>query len=185
MSISLKHFGAAGLASIFLTASTGAFAQARKKPAQPAHTQPAPAQPAQSQAAPQRSRAAPRSGQARLWFRPKTTGPRSAAGSDGQQGNLLRRFAISARKQGSHRSWRWPSTKSRATIRASFACLCQLASCCARASVLPSTRAQTQEGTFEICFPNGCFAEAKVKGADDRPAQEGVDSERRGQESGE
>ena len=43
----------------------------------------------------------------------------------------------------------------------------------------------TLEGGFEICFPNGCFAEAKVKGPTIDQLKKGSTFECRGQEPGE
>jgi invasion protein IalB len=166
MSFTLKHFAAAGLASVFmasglLAASSGAFAQANK-PAQPAPAQPAPAQPAQTQAAP--APQAPQ-GPVKLALVPtqndwtKVCGRDQAAGKDicyttrdfsaqaGQPPVLA--LAVYDIKGDETRVVRLLVPVG-LMLRPGF-----------RFAI---DKGATLDGGFEICFPNGCFAEAKVKG---------------------
>ncbi|HUI20188.1 MAG TPA: invasion associated locus B family protein [Methylocella sp.] len=168
MSFSLKSFGAASLASVLLATSTGAFAQA-KKPAQPAPAQvqapaqPAPVQPAPNQpASPQQQ--APQ-GPIRLDLVPtqndwtKVCGRDQAANKDicyttrdfsAQAGQApVLALAVYDIKGDDTRIIRLLVPVG-LMLRPGF-----------RFSV---DKGPTLEGAFEICFPNGCFAEAKVKG---------------------
>ena len=158
MSFSLKRFGAAGLASVFLTASMADFAQAQgKKPAQPAQTQPAPAAPAPSQAAPRSSRP---QGPVKIQLVPtQNDWTKVCAGSGCQQGicSTFRDFSTQA-GQPPAMALSITEIKGRDTAPAHAAAGWPFVA--ARASVFTSTRGRCRRGTSEICFPNGCFAEA-------------------------
>jgi invasion protein IalB len=165
MSFSLKNFGAAGLASVVLAISTGAFAQA-KKPAQPAPAQapaqPAPAQPALNQPAQAQQQA---QGPIKLDLVPtqndwtKVCGRDQAANKDicyttrdfsAQAGQApVLALAVYDIKGDDTRIIRLLVPVG-LMLRPGF-----------RFSV---DKGPMGEGAFEICFPNGCFAEAKVKG---------------------
>ncbi|MGH6834160.1 MAG: invasion associated locus B family protein [Methylocella sp.] len=169
MPFSLKRLGAAGLASLLLLAGTGAFAQAKKPahpaPAAPAPAQPAPAQPAQDQAAP--APAAPQ-GPVKIDLVPtqndwtKVCGRDPAANKDicyttrdfssqaGQPPVLA--LAIYDIKGDDTRIIRLLVPVG-LMLRPGF-----------RFWIDDDLKAELG-GSFEICFPNGCFAEAKVKGA--------------------
>jgi invasion protein IalB len=162
MSFSLKRFGAAGLASVFLAVSTGAFAQA-KKPVQPSPAQPAaPAQPGQTQGGqPQQAQQGP----VKLDLVPtqndwtKVCGHDPAANKDicyttrdfsAQTGQApVLALAVYDIKGEDTRIVRLLVPVG-LMLRPGF-----------RFSIDDNPM---QEGAFEICFPNGCFAEAKVKG---------------------
>jgi invasion protein IalB len=167
MSFLLKRFGAAGLASVFLVSGTAAFAQA-KKPAQPAQTppaetQPAPAQPEQNQPAQAQQ---PPQGPVRLTLVPtqndwtKVCGKDQAANKDicyttrdfsAQAGQApVLALAVYDIKGDDTRVIRLLVPVG-LMLRPGF-----------RFSI---DQGAMLEGAFEICFPNGCFAEAKVKGA--------------------
>src|ERR1700732_562032 len=167
MPFSLKRLGAAGLASLLLFAATGAFAQAKKPahpaPAAPAQAQPAPAQPAQGQAAP-----APPQGPVKIDLVPtqndwtKVCGRDTAANKDicyttrdfsakaGEAPVLA--LAIYDIKGDETRIVRLLVPVG-LMLRPGF-----------RFWIDGDVKAELA-GSFEICFPNGCFAEAKVKGA--------------------
>jgi invasion protein IalB len=162
MSFLLKHIGAAGLAGVFLAASTGAFAQTAqtKKPAQPA-----PAEPAQNQAAPAQQAQQPPQGPVKLDLVPtqndwtKVCGRDQAANKDicyttrdfsAQAGQApVLALAVYDIKGDDTRIVRL-LVPIGLMLRPGF-----------RFAI---DKGATLEGAFEICFPNGCFAEAKVKG---------------------
>jgi invasion protein IalB len=163
----LRCLGAAAVASI-LFAGSSAFAQA-KKPAQPAPAQPAPAQPSPAQPS-QNQTASPApqqpQGPIKLDLVPtqndwtKVCGHDQAANKDicyttrdfsaqaGQPPVLA--LAIYDIKGDDNRILRLLVPVG-LMLRPGF-----------RFSV---DKGQTHEGAFEICFPNGCFAESKINGA--------------------
>jgi invasion protein IalB len=166
MSSSLKSFGAASLASVFLAVSTGAFAQA-KKPAQPAPAQapaqPAPAAPAQNQAAPAQQQ--PPQGPVKLDLVPTQNDWTKVCGKD-QAANkdicyTTRDFSAQAGQ---------PPVLALAVYEIKgdetrvVRLLVPVGLMLRPGFRFAIDKGPTLEGTFEICFPNGCFAEAKVKG---------------------
>jgi invasion protein IalB len=162
MPFSLKRLGAAGLTSVFLVAGTGAFAQA-KKPAAPAQAQPAPAQPGQGQAAPAQP---PPQGPVKIDLVPTQNDWTKVCGRDPAANKEIcyttRDFSAKAGE---------PPVLALAIydIKGDETRIVRL--------LLPVglmlrpgfrfaiDKGVELEGSFEICFPNGCFAEAKVKGA--------------------
>jgi invasion protein IalB len=168
MPISLKRLGAASLASLCLIAGADVFAQVKKNnPANPTPSQPAPAQPAPSQAAP--SQAAPpqaAQGPVSLDLVPtqndwtKVCGRDQAANKDicyttrdfstqtGQPPVLA--LAVYEIKGEDIRIVRLLVPVG-LMLRPGFRFMVD--------------KGATHDGTFEICFPNGCFAEAKVNAA--------------------
>ncbi|MGH6852743.1 MAG: invasion associated locus B family protein [Methylocella sp.] len=159
MPISLKRLGAAGLASLLLFAGTGAFAQA-KKPAQPAPA--APAQPAQEQSAP----AAAPQGPVTIDLVPTQNDWTKVCGRDPAANKEIcyttRDFSAKAGQ---------PPVLALAIydIKGDDTRIVRLlvpVGLMLRPGFRFSVdKGPTLEGSFEICFPNGCFAEAKVKGA--------------------
>jgi invasion protein IalB len=165
MPLSLKRLGAAGLASLLLLAGTGAFGQAKKPahpaPAAPAQAQPAPAQPAQDQAAP----APPPQGPIKIDLVPTQNDWTKVCGRD-QAANkdicyTTRDFSAKAGE---------PPVLALAIydIKGDDTRIVRLL-VPVGLMLRPGFRfaidkGATLEGSFEICFPNGCFAEAKVKG---------------------
>ena len=166
MPLSLKRLGAAGLASLLLLAGTGAFAQAKKPahpaPAAPAQAQPAPAQPAQDQAAPAPQ---PPQGPIKIDLVPTQNDWTKVCGRD-QAANkdicyTTRDFSAKAGE---------PPVLALAIydIKGDDTRIVRLL-VPVGLMLRPGFRfaidkGATLEGSFEICFPNGCFAEAKVKG---------------------
>jgi len=164
MPISLKRFGSAGAMMLCLMiGGGGAFAQAKKpSPANPAPAQPAPAQPAPSEAAP----AQPPQGPVKLDLVPtqndwtKVCGTDQAANKDvcyttrdfstqsGQPPVLA--LAVYEVKGDDTRVIRLLVPVG-FMLRPGFRFLVD--------------NGPEHEGSFEICFPNGCFAEAKVPSA--------------------
>jgi invasion protein IalB len=168
MPISLKRFGAASVVTFCLIAGGDAFAQAKKPnptipaPAQPAPDQPAPAQTAPSQASP----AQPQQGPVKVDLVPtqndwtKVCGRDQAANKDicyttrdfstqsGQPPVLA--LAIYEIKGDDTRIIRLLVPVG-LMLRPGFRFMVD--------------KGATHDGAFEICFPNGCFAEAKVNGA--------------------
>jgi invasion protein IalB len=167
MPFSLKRLGAAGLASLLLFAGTGAFAQAKKPahptPAAPAQAQPAPAQPAQDQAAPA---PAPPQGPVKIDLVPTQNDWTKVCGRDPAANKEIcyttRDFSAKAGE---------PPVLALAIydIKGDETRIVRLL-VPVGLMLRPGFRfaidnGATLEGSFEICFPNGCFAEAKVKGA--------------------
>ena len=167
MPFSLKRLGAAGLASLLLFAGTGAFAQA-KKPAHPAPTppgqaQPAPGQPAQDQAAPAPT---PPQGPVKIDLVPTQNDWTKVCGRDPAANKEIcyttRDFSAKAGE---------PPVLALAIydIKGDETRIVRLL-VPVGLMLRPGFRFAIDkgvelEGSFEICFPNGCFAEAKVKGA--------------------
>ncbi len=164
MPFSLKRFGAAGLASLLLIAGTGAFAQAKKPahpaPKAPAQAQPTPAPPAKDQAAP-----SPPQGPVKIDLVPTQNDWTKVCGRD-QAANkdicyTTRDFSSQAGQ---------PPVLALAIydIKGEETRIIRLL-VPVGLMLRPGFRFAVDkgvelEGSFEICFPNGCFAEAKVKG---------------------
>ena len=154
MSFSLKCLGAAGLASVFLVASTGAFAQA-KKPAQPAPAQPA--QPAQNQAAPAQMQP---QGPVKIELVP-TQNDWTKVCPDQATCSTMRDFSSQAGQPPVLElivsEIKGQDARMRLLLPVGL--------------MLPPgfrfyvDKGPTQSGTFQICFPNGCIAEASMKAA--------------------
>jgi invasion protein IalB len=168
MPFSLKRLGAAGLASLLLFAGTGAFAQAKKPahppPAAPAQVQPAPAQPAQDQAAPAQQQ--PPQGPVKIDLVPTQNDWTKVCGRDPAANKEIcyttRDFSAKAGE---------PPVLALAIydIKGDETRIVRLL-VPVGLMLRPGFRFAIDkgvelEGSFEICFPNGCFAEAKVKGA--------------------
>jgi invasion protein IalB len=168
MPFSLKRLGAAGLASLLLFAGTGAFAQAKKPthpaPAAPVQAQPAPAQPAQDQAAPAQQQ--PPQGPVKIDLVPTQNDWTKVCGRDPAANKEIcyttRDFSAKAGE---------PPVLALAIydIKGDETRIVRLL-VPVGLMLRPGFRfaidnGATLEGSFEICFPNGCFAEAKVKGA--------------------
>jgi invasion protein IalB len=164
MPFSLKRLGAAGLTSLLLFAGTGAFAQA-KKPAQPAPAAPAqaqPAQPAQDQAAP----AAAPQGPVKIDLVPTQNDWTKVCGRD-----------PAANKEICYTTRDFSAQTGQAPVLALaiydikgddtriVRLLVPVGLMLRPGFRFAIDKGATLEGSFEICFPNGCFAEAKVKGA--------------------
>jgi invasion protein IalB len=171
MPFSLKRLGAAGLVSLLLFAGTGAFAQA-KKPAQPAQpAQPAPAAPAQAQPAqPAQDQAAPAQqqpqGPVKIDLVPTQNDWTKVCGRD-----------PTANKEICYTTRDFSSQAGQAPVLALaiydikgddtriVRLLVPVGLLLRPGFRFAIDKGATLEGSFEICFPNGCFAEAKVKGA--------------------
>lgn len=165
MPVSLKRLGAASLASLILVGGSGAFAQA-KKPAHPAPAAspqaPAPNQPAQDQASP--PPAAPQ-GPIKIDLVPTQNDWTKVCGRD-QAANkdicyTTRDFSAKAGE---------PPVLALAVydVKGDETRIIRLL-VPVGLMLRPGFRFNIDkgvelEGSFEICFPNGCFAEAKVKG---------------------
>ncbi len=159
MPFSLKRFGAAGLAGLFLLTGVEAFAQAKK----PAAPQPAPAQPAQS--APAQGQPQPPQGPIKVELSPTQNDWTKVCGKDQASNKEIcyttRDFSAQADQ---------PPVLALAVydVAGEDARIVRL--------LLPVglmlrpgfrfavDKGEAIEGNFEICFPNGCFAEARVKG---------------------
>ncbi|HEX3495604.1 MAG TPA: invasion associated locus B family protein [Methylocella sp.] len=165
MPFSLKRLGAAGLASLLLFAGTGASAQA-KKPAQPAPAapaQPQPAQPAQDQAAPAQQQP---QGPVKIDLVPTQNDWTKVCGRD-----------PAANKEICYTTRDFSSQAGQAPVLALaiydikgddtriVRLLVPVGLLLRPGFRFAIDKGPTLEGSFEICFPNGCFAEAKVKGA--------------------
>jgi invasion protein IalB len=165
MSFTLKHYAAAGLASVclasgLLAASSGAFAQATK-PAQQAPAQPAQAQPAQTQAAP--AQQAPQ-GPLKLALVPTQNDWTKVCGKDPAAGKEIcyttRDFSAQAGQ---------PPVLALAVYDIKgddtrvIRLLVPVGLMLRPGFRFAIDKGATLDGSFEICFPNGCFAEAKVK----------------------
>jgi len=167
MPFSLKRLGAAGLASLLLFAGTGAFAQAKKPahpaPAAPAQAQPAPAQPAQDQAAPAPQ---PPQGPIKIDLVPTQNDWTKVCGRD-----------PAANKEICYTTRDFSSQAGQAPVLALaiydikgdetriVRLLVPVGLMLRPGFRFAIDKGVELEGSFEICFPNGCFAEAKVKGA--------------------
>jgi invasion protein IalB len=166
MPFSLNRLGAAGLASLLLFAGTSAFAQAKKPapaPAAPAPAQPAPAQPAQDQRAPAQP---PPQGPVKIDLVPTQNDWTKVCGRDPAANKDIcyttRDFSAKAGE---------PPVLALAIydIKGDETRIVRLL-VPVGLMLRPGFRFAIDkgaelEGSFEICFPNGCFAESKVKGA--------------------
>ncbi len=164
MSFSLKRFGAAGLAGLFLLAGAEAFAQAKKPaPAKPAAAPAAPAEPAPGSPAPQQ---APAQGPFRVELSPTQNEWTKVCGKDQASGKEIcyttRDFSAEKDK---------PPVLAVAVydVKGDETRVVRLLMPVGL-MLRPGFRfsvdsGQPTEGAFEICFPNGCFAQASVKGA--------------------
>jgi invasion protein IalB len=159
MPFSLKRLGAAGLAGIFLLAGVEAFAQAKK----PAH--PAPAQPAQKAPAQEQQQQLPQ-GPIRIELSPTQNDWTKVCGRDQAAGKDIcyttRDFSAQADQPPVLALAIYDVTGDDTRIVRLLLPVGLLLRPGFRFAV---DKGATIEGNFEICFPNGCFAEAKVKGA--------------------
>jgi invasion protein IalB len=167
MPFSLKRFVAAGLAGLTLMAGADAFAQA-KKPAPPAQTAPTPAQPAppapaQGEAAPAQQQAP--QGPVKVDLVPTQNDWTKVCGKDPNANKEIcyttRDFSAQAGQ---------PPVLALAVydIKGDDTRIIRLL-VPVGLMLRPGFRfaidkGALDQGAFEICFPNGCFAEAKVKG---------------------
>ncbi|PNG28060.1 invasion associated locus B family protein [Methylocella silvestris] len=167
MSLSLKRLGAAGLAGAFLLAGAPAFAQQKKPAAAPA--QPAPAQaPAQAPAAQAGSpvpQQAPQQGPFRVDLLPTQNDWTKVCGKD-QAAN--KEICYTTRDFSSQKDQPPVLALAVYDIKGDDTRIVRLLMPVGL-MLRPGFRftidkGQSLEGAFEICFPNGCFAEAKVKG---------------------
>ncbi|QBR69951.1 invasion-associated locus B family protein [Beijerinckiaceae bacterium] len=171
MPFSLKCFVAAGLAGFALMAGTDAFAQA-KKPAQPGQAAPAPAQPAAP--APAQGEAAPAQQQ------PQQQAPQGPIKVDlvptqndwtkvcGKDPNANKEICYTTRDFSSQAGQPPVLALAVYDIKGDDTRVIRLL-VPVGLMLRPGFRfaidkGPLAEGAFEICFPNGCFAEAKVKG---------------------
>ncbi|MGH6837314.1 MAG: invasion associated locus B family protein [Methylocella sp.] len=163
MPFSLKRLGAAWFASLLLFAGTGAFAQAKKPaqaaPAAPAQAQPAPTPPAQGQAAPPQ-------GPVKIDLVPTQNDWTKVCGKD-----------PAANKEICYTTRDFSAQAGQAPVLALaiydikgdenrvVRLLVPVGLMLRPGFRFAIDKGETLAGSFEICFPNGCFAEAKVKGA--------------------
>lgn len=167
MPISLKRLGVAGLASLLLVAGTGAFAQAKKPahpaPPAPAQAQPAPAQPAQGQAAPA---PAPPQGPVKIDLVPTQNDWTKVCGRDPAANKEIcyttRDFSA---KTGGSPALALAVYDIKGDETRIIRLLVPVGLMLRPGFRFAIDKGVELEGSFEICFPNGCFAEAKVKGA--------------------
>jgi len=160
MPFSLKRFGAAGLAGFFLLSGAEAFAQA-KKPAPPAAAQPAPAQPAPNAQAPGQ----PPQGPIKIDLLPTQNDWTKVCGKDPAANKEIcyttRDFSAQADQ---------PPVLALAVYDVAgddnriVRLLLPVGLMLRPGFRFAIDKGETIEGNFEICFPNGCFAEARVKG---------------------
>jgi invasion protein IalB len=165
MPFSLKRFGAAGLAGFFLLSGAEAFAQA-KKPAPPAHPAPpaaAPAQPAQNAPAPAQPQTP--QGPIKIDLSPTQNDWTKVCGKDQASSKEIcyttRDFSAQADQ---------PPVLALAVYDVAgddtriVRLLMPVGLMLRPGFRFAVDKGETIEGNFEICFPNGCFAEARVKG---------------------
>jgi invasion protein IalB len=172
MSFSLKRFGAAGLAGLFLLAGAEAFAQTKKPaPAKPAPAQaapaqapaqPAPAEPAAGSPAPQQ---APQQGPLRVELTPTQNDWTKVCGKD-QTAN--KEICYTTRDFSAQKDQPPVLALAVYDIKGEDVRVVRLLMPVGL-MLRPGFRFSVDsgaptEGAFEICFPNGCFAEARVKG---------------------
>jgi invasion protein IalB len=174
MSFSLKRFGAAGLAGLFLLAGAEAFAQAKKPaPAKPAAAPAAAPAPAPAQQAPAAEPAAgspapqpaPQQGPFRVELSPTQNDWTKVCGKD-----------QTANKEICYTTRDFSAEKDKPPVLAlavydvkgddtRVVRLLMPVGLMLRPGFRFSVdNGAPTEGAFEICFPNGCFAEARVKG---------------------
>jgi invasion protein IalB len=167
MPFSLKRLGAAALTSLFLIAGTGAFAQAKKPahpaPAAPAQAQPAPTQPAQDQGAPA---AQPPQGPVKIDLVPTQNDWTKVCGRDPAANKEIcyttRDFSA---KTGQPPVLALAIYEIKGEETRIIRLLVPVGLMLRPGFRFSIDKGVELEGSFEICFPNGCFAEAKVKGA--------------------
>jgi invasion protein IalB len=165
MPFSLKWLGVAWLTSLLLFAGTGAFAQAKKPahpaPAAPAQTQPAPAQPAQDQAAP-----TPPQGPVKIDLVPTQNDWTKVCGQDPATKKEIcyttRDFSAKAGEAPVLALAIYDVKGDETRIIRLLVPVGLLLQPGFRFAI---DKGVELEGKFQICFPNGCFAEAQVKGA--------------------
>jgi invasion protein IalB len=161
MPVSMKRLCAASLVGLYLFAGTDAFAQAKKKPATPP-AQPAPAQPAPNEGA----AAQPPQGPVTLNLVPTQNEWTKVCGRD-QAANkdicyTTRDFSTETGK---------PPVLALAVYEVKgedtriVRLLVPVGLLLRPGFRFTVDNGAEHEGSFEICFPNGCFAEAKVNGA--------------------
>jgi invasion protein IalB len=162
MAFSLKHLGAAGLASFFLLTGAGAFAQTRKPAAAPPAAPAAPA-PAAEQA-PAQAAAQPQ-GPIKLELSPTQSDWTKVCGKDANANKEIcyttRDFSAQA-DQPPVMALAVYDVKGEDTRIVRL--LMPIGLMLRPGLRFAVDKGPTTEGAFEICFPNGCFAEAKVKG---------------------
>ncbi|WP_036258603.1 invasion associated locus B family protein [Methylocapsa aurea] len=166
MPFSLKRLGAAGMAGIFLLAGAEAFAQANppaKKPAAPAPAQ----QPAQKTQAPaQQGQPQQPQGPVKIELSPTQNDWTKVCGKD-QAAN--KEICYTTRDFSSQADQ--PPVLALAVYDVAgddtriVRLLMPVGLLLRPGFRFAVDKGATLEGNFEICFPNGCFAEAKVKGA--------------------
>jgi invasion protein IalB len=163
---SLKRVCAAAVAGSFLLAGTGAFAQAKKPaqpaPAQPAQAQPAPPQPGQSQvqAAPQQPQ-----GPVKLDLVPTQNEWTKVCGHDPTANKDIcyttRDFSA---KAGEPPVLALAIYDIKGDDTRILRLLVPVGLMLKPGFRFAADKGPTHDGAFEICFPNGCFAEAKING---------------------
>lgn len=169
MPFSLKRFVAAGLAGLALMAGSDAFAQA-KKPAQPAQAAPTPAQPAspppaQGEAAPAQQQQQAPQGPIKVDLVPTQNDWTKVCGKDP---NANKEICYTTRDFSSQAGQPPVLALAVYDIKGDDTRVIRLL-VPVGLMLRPGFRfaidkGALSEGAFEICFPNGCFAEAKVKG---------------------
>jgi invasion protein IalB len=163
MPLLLKRLGAASLASLLLVAGTGVFAQAKKPahpaPAAPVQAQPAPAPPAQGQAAP------PPQGPIKIDLVPTQNDWTKVCGKDPSANKEIcyttRDFSA---KAGDPPVLALAIYEIKGEETRIIRLLVPVGLMLRPGFRFAIDKGVELEGSFEICFPNGCFAEAKVKG---------------------
>jgi invasion protein IalB len=169
MSFSLKRLGAAGLAGLFLLAGAEAFAQTKKPTAKPTPAAPAqaPAQAAPAEAAPgsPAPQQAPQQGPFRVELSPTQNDWTKVCGKDPTANKEIcyttRDF--SAQKDQPHvLALAVYDVKGDDTRIVRL--LMPVGLMLRPGFRFAIDKGEPTEGAFEICFPNGCFAEARVKG---------------------
>jgi invasion protein IalB len=163
MPLLLKRLGAASLASLLLVAGTGVFAQAKKPahpaPAAPVQAQPAPAPPAQGQAAP------PSQGPIKIDLVPTQNDWTKVCGKDPSANKEIcyttRDFSA---KAGDPPVLALAIYEIKGEETRIIRLLVPVGLMLRPGFRFAIDKGVELEGSFEICFPNGCFAEAKVKG---------------------
>jgi invasion protein IalB len=162
MPSSLKRLGAAGLASFLLFAATGAFAQAKKPahpaPAAPTQAQPAPAQPAQDQAAP------PPQGPVKIDLVPTQNDWFKVCGRDQSNKEICSTTKDFSAKAGEPPVLAMIIYDTKGEDTRTFKLLVPLGFLLRPGFRFTVDKGVELEGSFEVCIPNGCLAEAKVKG---------------------
>ncbi|WP_026607917.1 invasion associated locus B family protein [Methylocapsa acidiphila] len=164
MPFSLKRLGAAGLAGVFLLTGAEAFAQA-KKPATPPAAQPAPAQPAQSAPPQAQGQGQAPQGPIKVDLSPTQNDWTKVCGKDQGSGKEIcyttRDFSAQADQ---------PPVLALAVYDVAgddsriVRLLLPVGLMLRPGFRFAVDKGETIEGNFEICFPNGCFAEARIKG---------------------